>query len=100
LVWGPRCGTRRVGAVLEHGRSCRGWGVGMEGAVVMGCDEPLARGGGAVERVGAVWFGANRAGQWAFRDAAGLLLVGWRAGGVVTRLSQAVRNMVGRREIR
>ena len=30
---------------------------------------------------------------------AGLLLVGWRAAEVVTELSQAVRNMVGRREI-
>jgi len=29
----------------------------------------------------------------------GLLLVGWRAAEVVTELSQAVRNMVGRREI-
>ena len=40
-----------------------GWGV------VMGCDEPLARGGGAVARVGAVWFGAHRACRQAFRDA-------------------------------
>jgi hypothetical protein len=31
---------------------------------------------------------------------AGLLLVGWRAAEVVTRLSQVARNMVGRREIR
>ena len=31
---------------------------------------------------------------------AGLLLVGWRAAEVVTELSQVVRNMVGRREIR
>ena len=47
--------------------------------VVMGCDEPLARGGGAVARVGAVWFGANRVCRRAFRDAAGLLVVAWRA---------------------
>ena len=35
----------------------QGVGVRMEGAVVMGCDEPLARGGGAVERgwPGLVW---------------------------------------------
>ena len=51
----------------------------MEGAVVMGCDEPLARGGGAGERgrPGLVWgksglpAGISR---WS-----GLLLVGWRA---------------------
>jgi hypothetical protein len=77
-----------------------GVGVRMEGDVVTGCDEPLARGGGAVERVGPDWFGANRAGRRAFRDAAGLLLVGWRAAEVVTRLSQVARNTVGRREIR
>jgi hypothetical protein len=41
----------------------------MEDAVVMGCDEPLARGGVAVERVGADWFGAIRACRRAFRDA-------------------------------
>jgi len=69
-------------------------------AVVMGCGEPLARGDGAVARVGADWFGANRlclagiSGCWA------LLLLGWRAAEVVTRLSQVARNMVGRREIR
>jgi hypothetical protein len=48
-------------------------------AVVMGCDEPLARGGGAVQRVGADWFGANRAGRWAFRDAQ---VCCWWAGGL------------------
>ena len=71
----------------------------MDGGVVMGCGEPLARGGGAVARVGAVWFGANRAGRRAF----GMLgfAVGRLAGcEVVTGLSQAARNMVGRREIR
>ena len=31
---------------------------------------------------------------------AGLLVVGWRAGDVVTCLSQVARNVVGRREIR
>jgi hypothetical protein len=50
----------------------------MEGAVVMGCDEPLARGGGAVERVGVVWFGANRACWRAFRHGQ---VCYWRAGG-------------------
>ena len=69
-------------------------------AVVTVCDEPLARGGGAVARVGPVWFGAHRLCRRAFRDASGLLVVGWRGGEVVTELSQAVRNMVGRRGIR
>ena len=56
-------------------------------AVVTVCDEPLARGGGAVARVGPVWFGAHRACRRAFRDGRGLLWVGWRARrchGVVT----------------
>src|SRR4051812_14067608 len=47
----------------------QGLGMPMEGGVVMGCDEPLARGGGVVERAGADWFGANRACRQAFRDA-------------------------------
>ena len=71
-----------------------------EGGVVMGCDEPLARGGGAVERGwrGLVW---RKSGLPAgISRCAGLLLVGWRGGEVVTELSQAARNMVGRREIR
>ena len=64
------------------------------------CDEPLARGGGAVARgwPGLVWCKSGLpAGisRWS-----GLLLVGWRAAEVVTELSQVVRNMVGRREIR
>ena len=69
-------------------------------AVVTVCDEPLARGGGAVERgwPGLVWCKSGLpAGisRWS-----GLLLVGWRAAEVVTELSQVVRNMVGRRGIR
>jgi hypothetical protein len=40
----------------------------MEGAVVMGSDERLACGGGAVARVGSVWCGAHRAGRRSFRD--------------------------------
>ena len=56
-------------------------------AVVMGCDEPLARGGGAVARVGAVWFGAHRVCRRAFRD--GQVCCWWAGGlrrchGVVT----------------
>ena len=47
-------------------------------AVVMGCDEPLARGGGAGHTIGAVWFGANRACRRAFRDAQ---VCCWWAGG-------------------
>src|SRR5262245_43364280 len=54
-------------------------GGGAEGqGIVMGCDEPLARGGGVVERVGAVWFGADRACRWAFR---GAQVCCWWAGG-------------------
>ena len=56
-------------------------------AVVTGCDEPLARGGGAVARVGAVRFGAHRVCRRAFRDAQ--VCCGWAGGlrgchGVVT----------------
>ena len=47
-------------------------------AVVMGCDEPLARGGGARHTIGAVWFGANRVCRRAFRDAQ---VCCWWAGG-------------------
>ena len=71
----------------------------MEGGVLMICDEPLAR-WWAVERgwPGLVWCTSGlRAG---ISRCAGLLLVGWAGGEVVTELSQAVRNMVGRREIR
>ena len=64
------------------------------------CDEPLARRwwGKAHDWPGLVWCtsvvlaGISR---WS-----GLLLVGWRVAEVVTELSQAVRNMVGRRGIR
>ena len=65
--------------MLEHGRSRRGWGVRMEGAVVMGCDEPLARGGGAVERGwrGLVWCKSGL--PAGISRCSGLLLVGWRA---------------------
>ena len=68
--------------------------------VVMGCDEPLARGGGAGERgrPGLVW---GKSGLPAgISRCSGLLLVGWRAAEVVTELSQVVRNTVGRRGIR
>jgi hypothetical protein len=63
--------------------------------VLMGCQEPLAGGVGAVHSIGGVWFGANRgipAGIWrCFR-----LCYGWGGGlrrchGVVT----AARNVVG-----
>ena len=69
-------------------------------AVVMGCDEPLARGGGATGEGwrGLVWCKSGL--PAGISRCAGLLLVGWRAAEVVTRLSQVVRNMVGRREIR
>jgi hypothetical protein len=69
-------------------------------AVVMGCDEPLARGGGGrgtrLARSGVVQIGFA-GGHFGMRWFA----VGGLAGGdVVTRLSQVARNMVGRREIR
>ena len=57
----------------------QGLGVRMEAAVVMGCDEPLARGGGAVERVwpGLVWCKSGL--PAGISRCAGLLWVGWRA---------------------
>ena len=66
----------------------------------MGCDEPLARGGGAVAQGwrGPVWCksglpaGISRCCRFAVGGLAGCE--------VVTELSQAARNMVGRREIR
>jgi hypothetical protein len=54
--------------------------VGADGrGVVMGCYERPARGGGAVERVGAVGFGAIRSCSRAFRDAQ---VCCWWAGGL------------------
>ena len=44
----------------------------------MGCDEPLARGGGARHTIRAVWFGAHRVCRRAFRDAQ---VCWWWAGG-------------------
>ena len=61
-------GESRVAGV-EQQAIPQGLGMPMEGGVVMGCDEPLTRGGGVVARVGAVWFGANRLCRWAFRGA-------------------------------
>ena len=69
-------------------------------AVVTVCDEPLARGGGAVERVGAVWFGANRVVPAGISRCVRFAVGGLAGREVVTELSQAVRNMVGRRGIR
>ena len=51
----------------------------------MGCDEPLARGGGARHTIRAVWFGAHRVCRRAFRDAQ---VCCWWAGGP-RRLSHA-----------
>jgi hypothetical protein len=84
--------------VLEHGQSLRGRGARMEG-VVIGCDEPLARGGGARHTIRADWLvqiglAGGQVGMLRFA-------VGGLAGcEVVTGLSQAARNMVGRREMR
>ena len=69
-------------------------------AVVTVCDEPLARGGGAVE---SGWPGLGWCASVVppgISRCSGLLLVGWRGGDVVTELSQAVRNMVGRKQMR
>src|SRR6476659_6366285 len=46
--------------------------------VVMGCDEPLARGGGVWRGVGPVWFGAHRLCRRAFRDTR--VCCGWAGG--------------------
>ena len=95
---------RAASSLVASVRSGMTWPVPQVGAdgsgVVMGCDEPLARGGGAVARVGPdlVWCKSGL--PAGISRCAGLLLVGWRAAEVVTELSQAVRNMVGRREIR
>ena len=69
-------------------------------AVVTVCDEPLARGGGAVERgwPGLVW--CKSVVPAGISTWSGLLWVGWLAAEVVTELSQAVRNMVGRKQMR
>jgi hypothetical protein len=56
----------------------------MEGGVVMGCDEPQTRWWGSAQGWRGL-VGANRVCRRAFRDAGGLLLVGWRA----ARLSHA-----------
>ena len=68
--------------------------------VVMICDEPLARRwwGSGEGRRGLVW--CTSVVLAGISRCAGLLLVGWRAAEVVTELSQAGRNMVGRRGIR
>ena len=64
------------------------------------CDEPLARRwwGKAHDSSGLVWCKSGL--PAGISRCAGLLLVGWRAAEVVTELSQAARNMVGRRQIR
>jgi hypothetical protein len=99
-----------VGGGKSESRECAEWndtpvpqGLGRADGgrvVVTVCDEPLARGGGAVERgwPGLVWCKSGlpaSISRWL-----GLLLVGWRVADVVTELPQAVRNMVGRRGIR
>ena len=68
--------------------------------VVTVCDEPLARGGGAVERgwPGLVW--CKSVVPAGISTWSGLLWVGWLAAEVVTELSQAVRNMAGRKQMR
>jgi len=51
--------------------------------------------------VGPVWFGANRLCRRAFRHGRVCCgWAGWLAAEVVTELSQAVRNMVGRKQMR
>ncbi len=68
-------GESRVAGVEQHGRPA-GVGDADGRAVVMGCDEPLAR--GAVERVGAVWLVHIGVCSRAFRDAQ---VCCWWAGG-------------------
>ena len=58
------------------------------------------RAGGQWRGLARSGLGADRVCRRAFRDASGLLVVGWRAAEVVTELSQAARNMVGRRGMR
>ena len=66
---------------------------------MMGCDEPLSRGGGTVERVGRS--GLVQTGQAGGHFGMRRFAVGGLAGGdVVTGLSQVARNVLGRREIR
>jgi hypothetical protein len=64
------------------------------------CDDPLARGGGAKahDSSGLVWCKSGL--PAGISRCSGLLLVGRRAAEVVTELSQAARNTMGRREIR
>jgi hypothetical protein len=66
----------------------------------MGRSEPLAGVVGAVHTIGAAWFGC-RLGLPAGISGCFRFAVDWLAGSdVVTGLSQAVRNVVGRREMR
>ena len=58
------------------------------------------RGVGAVQSIGAVWFGAKRACRRAFRDAPGFAREGLAGCDVVTGLSHAARNVVGPGEMR
>ena len=70
--------------MLEHGRLPQGVGMPMEGGVVMGCDEPLARGGGARhDSSGLVW--CTSVVPAGISRCAGLLVVAWR----VARLSRS-----------
>ena len=85
LMWRAASSEWRVRAVLEHGRLPQGMGPAEGRAVVMGCDEPLARGGGARRDGwrGLVWCKSGL--PAGISGCAGLLLVGWRA----ARLSHA-----------
>ena len=70
-------------------------------AVVMGRSEPLAGvWGGAHDWRGLVRVQTSAACRRAFRDASGLLWIGWGASTLSRGLSQAVRNVVGRRQMR
>ena len=96
-VRGRRGGTRTDGeggnprvAVAQWNDMAGAAGLGRADgrAVVRGCDEPLARGGGAVARVGAVRCGVSRFCRQAFRDAQVCCCWGARA----PRLSHACHN--------
>ena len=109
MVWGatPRTRTDVEGRKLESGGLAstrtrpvpQGVGRADGRAVVIGCNEPLARGGGARHTIRADWLVhiGFAGGHFEMRRFAGGGLGG---GDVVTGLSQVVRNMVGRREIR
>jgi hypothetical protein len=108
ITWPVRqVGADGRGVVIHGSRICRlsisptfaAWPTPIT-APDLGCYERWRAEVGAVHRVGAVWFGCKPGRSAGISRWRGLLWVGWRAGGVVTELSQVARNVVGRGEIR